>query len=279
MIRHPARAKGRRYPVEISCVAWMDLLGYGAMLEEVAFDPSNDQAEAAIDRLQLFQKTVSKAARRDFPAMLINDGVAFFRDLSPRSHTVSYVFLERAISIFDDVNRVEREKSYPGARLIIAVGPRMRMEGVIRDDDIHKESILARLRKETISAIQAVHEAFRSGPIAGFVPALQANFAFTKAYLADAAGTKGELGGPQCYIDLALFGGEVPEWLKLSRMQRWSGKGLSAIFGELKSIDREAAKTVSFQGALDAVAVSRHLGIMRYPRIVRQYGGRAAKAI
>jgi len=37
----------------------MDLLGYGAMLKEVEFDPSHPGAEAAVDRLKTFQTVVA----------------------------------------------------------------------------------------------------------------------------------------------------------------------------------------------------------------------------
>lgn len=82
----PIRAKGKRYPVEISVVAWMDLLGYGAMLRDVAFNPSHPQAQAAVDRLKHFQKIAASFANKTFRAMPINDATAFFHDLTPRTN-------------------------------------------------------------------------------------------------------------------------------------------------------------------------------------------------
>jgi hypothetical protein len=204
--QQPKRAKGKRYPIEISCVAWIDLLGYGAMLREVAFDPSHPQAEAAVDRLKNFQRIIASFAKKDFPAMPINDGTVFFHDLSPRTNVVTYLFFERAIEVFEKINVLEHGQGYPGARMVIAVGPRMRISGVASGDMGHKKSIFQRVQEGIITADQAIHEAFRSGPIAGFVPQLQANFAFTKAYLADDAGSRAGLGGARCYIDLSIFG-------------------------------------------------------------------------
>ncbi len=71
----PTRAKGKRYPVEVSGVSWLDLLGYGSMLRRVNFDPGSDQAIETVKRLEKFQITAAKHATRHISAMLINDGV------------------------------------------------------------------------------------------------------------------------------------------------------------------------------------------------------------
>ncbi len=259
--QQPKRAKGKRYPVEISCVAWIDLLGYGAMLRDVAFDPSHPQAEAAVDRLKNFQRIISSFAKKDFPAMPINDGTVFFRDLSPRAHAVTYVFLERAIEVFEKINALEHSQEYPGARMIIAVGPRMRISGVASGDVDHKKSIFQRVQDGIITTEQAIHEAFRSGPIAGFVPQLQANFAFTKAYLADDAGSRAGLGGAKCYIDLSMFEDPIPHWISFARMQYWFTGGMSATFGEFQNLDRDAADRIRFNGILNSVEIAQRLSI------------------
>lgn len=259
--RQPLRAKGRKYPTEISCVAWMDLLGYGAMLKEVEFDPSHPGAEAAVDRLKTFQTLVASFASRDFPAMPINDGTAFFHDLSPRSNSVTHEFLERAITVFERMNELESNQSLPGARMVIAVGPRMRISGVVKGDIGHKRSIFRRVNDGIITAEQAIHEAFRSGPIAGFVPQLQANFAFTKAYCADDSGSEAGLGGDRCYVDLCLFDEPLPQWITFRRTQLWSMDGMSATFGELEHFDRTIARDTGFVGILNALEIAKHLGI------------------
>src|SRR5690349_1183932 len=119
----PSRAKGRRYPVEVSAVAWMDLLGYGAMLRDVAFDPSHVKAQAAVDRLKQFQRTAASFANKNFLAMPINDATAFFHDLTPRTNAVTFDFLSRSVEVFEAVNKVDLRGKHPGARMIIAVGP------------------------------------------------------------------------------------------------------------------------------------------------------------
>jgi hypothetical protein len=257
----PSRAKGRRYPVEISAVAWMDLLGYGSMLRDVAFDPSHPQAQAAVDRLKQFQRIAASFATKHFPAMPINDATAFFHDLTPRTNAVTYEFLTRSIQVFEKVNKVELSQGHPGARMIIAVGPRMRISGVAMGDLGHKKSIFERVQNGIITTEQAIHEAFRSGPIAGFVPQLQANFAFTKAYLADEMGSKVGLGGANCYIDLCIFSEKPPDWVRFRRTQPWSSRGMSTTFGEFDSLDRLKAQQTRFEGLLNAIEIADSLSI------------------
>jgi hypothetical protein len=60
----------------MSAVAWLDLLGYGAMLRKVRFDPSSEAAQSAVARLRLFQQTAVKSAMRHLQALVVNDGVA-----------------------------------------------------------------------------------------------------------------------------------------------------------------------------------------------------------
>lgn len=71
----PKRAKGRQYPVEVSAVAWIDLLGYGSMLRSVGFDPSHEVAQVAVSRLRDFQIAASAHATRHVRALIVNDGV------------------------------------------------------------------------------------------------------------------------------------------------------------------------------------------------------------
>ena len=178
--KHPPESKSKRYAIELSCVAWMDLLGYGAMLQQAQFNPNDKRAVLAIRRLKDFQQTVMQHAHAVFPAMPINDGVAYFADLTRRSTSKTADFLRRSIEAYQAVNEVEKAAGYPGARMVLALGPRARI-GRPRRAPGHLENILARLNQGLITDVQAINEAFKAGPIAGFVPQLQANFAFTRA--------------------------------------------------------------------------------------------------
>ncbi len=149
----------------------------------------------------------------------------------------------------------------PGARMVIAVGARMRISGVVRGDLGHKKSIFRRVDAGVITAEQAIHEAFRSGPIAGFVPQLQANFAFTKAYCADDAGRTAGLGGNRCYVDLCLFNDPTPSWITFSRKQSWAMDGMEATFGELDNFYRQIGRHQEVDGMLNALEIAERLGI------------------
>ena len=193
--------------------------------------------------------------------MPINDATAFFHDLTPRTNAVTYDFLSRSIEVFEKVNSVELSQKQPGARMIIAVGPRIRITGVATGDVGHKKSIIKRVQDKIITAEQGIHEAFRSGPIAGFVPQLQANFAFTKTYVADQMGSKAGLGGPNCYIDLCFFAEKIPNWIEFRRNQPWSITGMSTTFGELECLDRCEATETRFEGLFNAMEIARRLSI------------------
>jgi hypothetical protein len=255
------RAKGKRYPVEISAVAWLDLLGYGSMLRSVRFDPSHPKAHAAVERLRVFQRLAASVATRHVQAMIVNDGVAYVRQLSPRGRSVTYDFLMRAYDAFVKINATDRGDDHPGARMIISVGPRLRIGGVVRPRSGHLQSILDRLSSNRISVGQAVREAFRSTPMTGSVAELQANFAFTKAYLADQAGSSAGFTGPHCFVDTTLLYSPIPGWLQFDSTIEWATQGLGGSFVRVKSIDSEMAGREHQAGIRDAAEIARALNI------------------
>jgi len=168
------RVNRKGYQFALACVAWGDLLGYGSMIESARFYPSDRKTIRAIRRLKTFQKTAMGEATRSFRSMPINDGVAFFCDLSYKSNSVTADFLKRSIQAFEKINRVEKKANHPGMRMVISVGPRAKIARP-RRSTIHLRSIFSRLANKIITQRHAVNEAYKSSPIAGFVPALQAN--------------------------------------------------------------------------------------------------------
>lgn len=256
----PTRAKGRRYPFELACVAWGDLLGYGSMLESAKFHPSDTVASKAILRLRSFQQIAMGEATSKFRAMPINDGVAFFCDLSPRSNSVTADFLKRAISAFQKINMEDQRLGHPGFRMVISVGPRARIARPKRSST-HLRSILTRLAEGSISAERAVNEAFISGPIAGFVPALQANFAFTRAYLAESGGTKKGFQGANCFVDMTLFDNPHPNWISFRRINKWNDRGFAANFGEFEKANWIEAGQTSYLGIASSITMAEKLGM------------------
>jgi hypothetical protein len=257
----PTRRKGKNYSVEISGVAWLDLLGYGSMLRAVSFDPTHAEAHAAVHRLKRFQTTATSFACPQLQALIVNDGVAYVRQLSPRSNSVSYDFLSRVFEAFSAINHAEFLNGEPGARMIVAVGPRLKIPGVGKPRTTHLQSIVERYASGRITGEQAISEAFHSTPVTGSIPELQANFAFTKAYLADQAGSKAGLAGPHCFVDSVLLSSEAPNWIQSDAKVEWKTEGLEGTFLRVTGIDRGEAGRDRLKGVRNALEISCILGI------------------
>jgi hypothetical protein len=262
MAKHKLRprfARGRKIAFPVSCVVWMDLLGYGSQILDANLDPSFPTARQAVDRLKRFHSTVASHSDPFLPALLLNDGAAMFRDLSYRSRSVTYDFLTRALAVHNAVDRSDREAGFPGCRTVVATGFRARSWSVRKSAPGHETSILARLDEGIITPKQAVREAMNARRVCGIVPELQANFAFSKAYLVDAAGTKQGFKGPACYIDLLLFTDPIPDWIAFRRRVPWSLNKVTATFGEFESIDTRAGGRVAQAGVRHAADISTDL--------------------
>lgn len=233
----PISTRGRRFPVEMTAVAWMDLLGYGSMLSESHFIPTHPNSIRAISRLERFQSEMAALVNSYFKALIVNDGVAFVRQLSPRTKSVTYDFLSRSFNAFNIINRMETESGDPGARMIVAAGPRMRIEGTTRCSESHLQSLIERLEGGTIEPKQAMREAFSSMHVTGSVPELQANFAFTRAYLADQAGAAGGFAGANLFVDRVIFDDKMPPWVSHDGLVRMTSHGIAAEFFKVCDLD------------------------------------------
>jgi hypothetical protein len=97
--------------------------------------------------------------------------------------------------------------------------------------------------------------------MAGAVPQLQANFAFTKAYLADQAGGRAGFQGPNCFVDSTLFTSPPPTWLAIDATVDWSAEGMSGRSYRVKRLDHQAAGAIKHTGIRDALEISKSLGI------------------
>ncbi|WP_386684149.1 hypothetical protein [Loktanella sp. R86503] len=209
----PIAAQGKRYPFQVSIVAWGDLLGYGGRIAEAAFNPLDERAKASVSRMREFHRIVAEHSNRHFPTLVINDGVAAFRDLSLRSRSVGHDFLEKSWELFNAVNAAEVERGDPGIRMVVACGFRMRGRKAKFESNHDKvNSILRRFREGQLTAEQAIQEASTARPSFDVVPQLQANFAFTKAYVAESSGSAGGLPGRSFYLDTALLSDPTCEW-------------------------------------------------------------------
>jgi len=262
MTRKPTVSKGVAFPFQVSVACWIDLLGYGQMISEAGFNPLNKKAKEAIRRIRRFHKTISEHSARYFPTLVMNDGAVAYRDLSMRARSVSHDFLSRSWTLFQAIKAEEAELGHPGARLVLACGFRMRGRRAGLDASRqHLESVIGRLQSGEIDASQAVHEAAAMQPRFDIVPQLQANFAFTKAYVAESSGSAGGLPGPNFYVDLALFGNTRPPWLELGPNINWESDklNLQATFARLDAVSSNSHPAGGPIDILDGLAVAQLL--------------------
>jgi hypothetical protein len=232
------------------------------MLRKAGFDPTHEFAQSAINRLRAFQLTAAAHATRHIRALIINDGTAYARELSPRSRSVTFDFINRMFKAYLDINQIDQNAGHPGARMVIASGPRSRMPESTRYNIPHLKRLLTKLKNGIISPEQAVIEAFKNSPLAGSTVPLQANFAFTKAYLVDQAGASAGFGGPKCFVDNAFFR-EIPKWVSVGVSVQWRTEGMRGIFLDLKGINSAWAGKLQHREVRDADEIAAHMG-MKY---------------
>lgn len=240
----------------------MDLLGYGAMISEAEFNPLHPKASEAMKRLRRFHKIVSAHSSRHFPTLVMNDGAVAYRDLSFRTRSPTYDFVMRAWQLFEGVRSQEEHWGLPGARMVVATGFRMR--GGRRGMDAvagHFGSLMQRYKNRQITAEQAIAEAAKIRPRFDIVPQLQANFAFSKAYVAERSGTKGGLAGANFFIDLALFDDPLPQWIVTEKIVRWSDEtlGMKASFAHVLGFPTHESEQGGQLGIRDGLQVAQYL--------------------
>jgi hypothetical protein len=268
--RSPAVGKSTFFPFQTAAASWIDLLGYGGMIAEAGFNPLHPRADQAIRRLRRFHRLVAHHSRRAFPTLVMNDGAVAYRDLSYRTRWVTYEFLQDSWQLFEAINAAERQAGDPGARMVLATGFRMRG----RRDGLDAVSaqfsdIIGLVKSGRISLEQAIGRAARIRSNFDVVPQLQANFAFTKAYVAEQSGSRAGLGGANFFVDLSLFPRPLPTWLDIGEVTSWSDArlGLTADFAALRSLPfgREVVNTPNGQveggpeGILDGLQVAQQL--------------------
>jgi len=123
----------------------------------------------------------------------------------------------------------------------------------------HFQSAMRRYQENIISAKQAIREAAHIRQSFDIVPQLQANFAFSKPYVADRSGTKGGLGGANFYIDLALFDSPTRGWLVLGETVNWSYDRLRIKASFAPILDIRPVKEGGPLGIRDGLEVAKHL--------------------
>lgn len=232
------------------------------MIAEADFSPLHPKAAEAMQRLRRFHEVVASHSDRRFPTLVMNDGAVSYRDLSLRSREPSNDFLSRAWKLFNAIKLSEDEQGLPGARIVLATGFRMRGRRAGRDaTNDHFKSIMHRYQNHDISTEQAIREAAHIRQTFDIIPELQANFAFSKAYVAESSGTKGGLGGARFFVDLTLFDTPMPSWVVVGQTVNWSHEKLrmKAAFApilDLLPCDHQERGPV---GIRDGLQVAQHL--------------------
>ena len=112
-----------------------------------------------------------------------------------------------------------------------------------------------------MSAGQAIKEASRIDLSFDVLPQLQANFAFTKAYVAESDGAAGGLAGARCFVDLSIFHDPLPDWLDVGAHISWKNSRLDlcANFAPLLAIKSEKHASGGPTGIRDGLEVAEQL--------------------
>jgi len=254
-----SQAKARKHPRQVSAVCWVDLLGYGGMISQGGFDPISPGAKEAIKRLRAFHRIVAEHSDRNFRTLVLNDGAAAQRDLSFRSAGPTHQFLARAFKLFGALQASEERNGWPGGRMFVAAG--FRALGSRRSLDVAETqvgSILGRLQAGVITPEEAVREAASLERYFDVLPQLQANFAFTKAYVADAAGSRSGFTGARFFVDELFFAAGVPSWMQAEGPIAFHDAklGLSASFLPVSAIGAPGALDRANAGLRNALEIS-----------------------
>ena len=215
---HPpiSRTRAGALPFCICSTAWVDLLGYGSMIGDAGLNPVDERAKMAVTRLRAFHRIVAEHSGRHYRMLVINDGAVAYRDLSLRDNGVTHDVLQRSHILFEAIAESERRNGWPGARMVLGLGFRARgSRRAIDEAERRVNRILAQMTAGEISAEEAVRQAAGIQRYSDGIPQLQANFAFTRSYVADAGGSRVGLGGPKMFVDTAMFQDDSPpRWVQ-----------------------------------------------------------------
>lgn len=233
----------------VSLAFWLDLRGYGAMLNSAGFDPTRVEAKAARERLSRFQAVVALHSRTTFPTLVINDGAVAYRDIGLARTDRALPFIERSWDLFQAAREADTEKGRPGnLRGVLAAGLRAKgsNRGILAQNEAMTQ-IIDDLAMGRISSDEAKRAVWRVRRVHDVVPQLQANFAFARAYTAE-QGAKthaAKLSGAKFYLETRILRDGVPEWMAAGDEIHWEPQAdwlatLSTTFVELRGIDLAA---------------------------------------
>ncbi|WP_066585086.1 hypothetical protein [Sphingomonas pruni] len=233
----------------VSLAFWLDLRGYGGMLNKAGFDPTCPEAKAALDRLYEFQAIVAAHSRTTFPTLVINDGAVAYRDIGLLRKDRAWLFIERCWNLYQETSAADRKLKGDGLRGVLAVGMRAKgsNRGIVRQNE-EIAAIIDDLAADKITATEAKTAAWRVRRVNDIVPQLQANFAFSRAYTAEqsAIDDARKLIESRFYLDTRVFKDGIPDWMTVGQPIHWMPKphwlsSLATTFVEVQGIEVSAA--------------------------------------
>jgi hypothetical protein len=144
---------------------------------------------------------------------------------------------------------------------VIAAGFRVRRKSKRADHLINGigRHLLEQVESGEISVKQAIYNALNIRPTFDLTSELQANFAFSKAYLAESSGSKAGFIGANMFIDHTLLESLPPKWLQLGEEIQWKTDGMESEFSPIIDIDSTSAGACNYEGILDAFEVAEKL--------------------
>lgn len=219
-----------------SAVCWMDLHKYGGDLEQAGFDPTHPNAARPISRLRAFHEIVAKHSGPSFPSLAMNDGAAAYCDLGLAPNETLFKFIVGCWKLYCEATATDIAIGGSGLRGVIGLGLRAKgsARGMKAQDDAFA-SIIEDISAQRIDRAEAIKRARRIRRDFDIVPQLQANFAFARAYEAEA---KAGLPAPNLYLDTLAFTSGAPDWIEVTGEYPWKARlpSLSTNFVALSEV-------------------------------------------
>ncbi len=227
-------------PSFVAIACWLDLLGYGGAIDKAGFDPAHPLAQQPLRRLRAFHRIISKHSSAGFPTLVMNDGAVAYSNVELVRSDKVWRFVERCCALYEEATATDRASGGPGLRGVIAVGLRAKgsNRGIVAQDK-ELTAIIEDLAAGRIDQHKALADARKVRRVFDIIPQLQANFAFTRAYEAEQAGSAAGFPGPNLFLDTAVFSAGVPEWISAGDPIAWLPKkaSLATSFIAVREID------------------------------------------
>jgi len=232
--------------------AWVDLLGYGALLREANVDLEGPRLLPALRRLQIFQASLRAYTDASAATLVVNDGAVCVRDIEEDPKQKQFVDFIQGVALAHYAASAEDHRlGHCGMRTVVCEGVRYQLGN---DRSLDLNALDMRMKREYPAVeppedeeasfekwspwIDALNDCSSKLGVLHYlaVEQLQFNFAFTRAYCADGAGKAGGLVGSRFFLELPLY------------------EKLARVLGPLASIENEHAYPF-----LPSVAASRPL--------------------